>query len=113
MATFPAITPSYGAQKTSQPRVRNVQFGDGYSQRLRYGLNTNPKTWDLTWQNITESNADTIEAFLDARAGAESFDWTPPGGESSAKWICTQWSKTIPYLNRATISATFTQVFEP
>jgi phage-related protein len=113
MATFPAITPSYGAQKTSQPRVRTVQFGDGYSQRLRYGLNTNPKSWDLTWQNITESDADTIEAFLDARGGAESFDWTPPGGESNAKWICQQWNKTIPYVNRATITATFAQVFEP
>lgn len=113
MATFPSITPSYGAQKTSQPRVRSTQFGDGYSQRTRYGLNTNLKTWNLTWENISESNADTIETFLDARGGAESFDWTPPGGESSAKWICQQWNKTIPYVNRATITATFVQVFEP
>jgi phage-related protein len=112
MATFPAITPSYGAQKTSQPRVRNVQFGDGYAQRLRYGLNQDPKQWDLTWQNITEANADTIETFLEARAGAESFDWTTPDG-STGKWICQQWTKVIPYLNRATITATFTQVFEP
>jgi phage-related protein len=113
MATFPAITPSYGAQKTSQPKVRNVQFGDGYSQRLRYGLNQDPKQWDLTWQNITEANADTIETFLEARAGAEAFDWTPPDSATAYKWICQQWSKTIPYLNRATITATFVQVFEP
>lgn len=113
MATFPSITPTYGAQKTSQPRVRSVQFGDGYSQRLRYGLNTNPKTWDLTWQNITEANADIIEAFLDARAGAESFTWTPPDSASASKWICQQWNKNIPYVNRATITATFVQVFEP
>lgn len=112
MATFPSITPTYGAQKTSQPRVRTAQFGDGYSQRLRYGLNTNPKQWDLTW-NVSETDADTIEAFLDARGGAESFDWTPPDGGTSAKFICSQWNKTIPYLNRATITATFTQVFEP
>lgn len=112
MATFPAIAPTYGAQKTSQPRVRNVQFGDGYSQRLRYGLNTNPKSWSLTWE-VSETDADTIESFLDARAGAESFSWTPPGGENNAKWICSQWTKTIPYLNRATITATFTQVYEP
>lgn len=112
MATFPAITPTYGAQKTSQPRVRSVQFGDGYSQRLRYGLNTNPKQWDLTW-TVSETDADTIEAFLDARGGAENFDWTPPGEGTSAKWICQQWNKTIPYVNRATITATFTQVFEP
>ena len=112
MATFPSITPSYGASKSSQPNVRTVQYGDGYSQRLTYGLNQNPKQWDLTWQNITEANSDTIEAFLDARGGAESFDWTPPDG-STGKWICPQWNKTIPYNNRATITATFIQVFEP
>jgi phage-related protein len=111
MATFPSITPTYGAQKSSQPNVRTVQYGDGYSQRLTYGLNQNPKQWNLTW-SVSETNADTIEAFLDARGGAESFDWTPPDG-STGKWICQQWSKTIPYLNRADITATFIQVFEP
>ena len=112
MATFPTIAPTYGAQKTSQPAVRKVQFGDGYSQRLTFGLNQNPKSWSLTWE-VSEANADTIEDFLDARGGAESFDWTPPDTATSYKWICEQWTKTIPYLNRATISATFTQVFEP
>lgn len=112
MATFPSIAPTYGAQKTSQPKVRSVQFGDGYSQRLVVGLNQNPKSWSLTWE-VSETDADTIEAFLDARAGAESFDWTPPDTSTSYKWICSQWAKTIPYLNRATITATFTQVFEP
>lgn len=111
MATFPSIAPAYGSQKSSQPNVRTVQYGDGYSQRLVYGLNQNPKQWSLTW-NVSETDADTIETFLDARGGAESFDWTPPG-ESSAKWICPQWSKTIPYVNRAQITATFIQVFEP
>jgi phage-related protein len=113
MATFPSITPTYGAQKTSQPRVRQVQFGDGFSQRIRFGLNQNPKSWSLTWE-ISETNAETIEAFLDARANdGASFDWTPPDEATSYKWICYEWSKSIPYLNRATIQATFTQVFEP
>jgi phage-related protein len=112
MATFPSIAPTYGAQKTSQPSVRKVQFGDGYSQRLIFGLNQNPKTWSLTWE-VSETDADTIETFLDARGGAESFDWTPPDTATSYKWICEQWNKTIPYLNRATITATFVQVFEP
>jgi hypothetical protein len=113
MATFPSITPTYGAQKTSQPRVRQVQFGDGFSQRIRFGLNQNPKSWSLTWE-ISETDAETIEAFLDARANdGASFDWTPPDEATSYKWICYEWSKSIPYLNRATIQATFTQVFEP
>jgi len=112
MATFPAITPTYGASKNSAPVVRTVQFGDGYEQRLTFGVNQNPKTWELTW-NVSETDADTIETFLDARAGKENFDWTPPGEATAYKWICSSWSKSIPYLNRATISATFRQVFEP
>jgi len=113
MATFPAIAPTYGAQKTSQPRVRQAQFGDGYSQRISFGLNQNPKQWSLTWE-VTETDADTIETFLDARAAdGASFDWTPPDSATSYKWICYQWNKSIPYKDRGTITATFTQVFEP
>jgi len=112
MATFPAIAPTYGAQKASQPRVRQVQFGDGYSQRVSFGLNQNPKQWSLTWE-VTETDSDTIETFLDARAAdGASFDWTPPDSATSYKWICYQWNKNIPYYNRGTITATFTQVFE-
>ena len=114
MATFPAITASYGAQKNSRPKMRMTQFGDGYEQRTTFGLNQNPKEWSLTWQNITETNADTIEAFLDARAAdGASFDWTPPDTATSYKWVCQQWDKTIPYTGRATITAIFRQVFEP
>jgi phage-related protein len=114
MATFPAIAPAYGATKNSAPKVRKTQFGDGYEQRIKFGLNQNPKTWDLSWNNITEANADTIEAFLDARADdGDSFDWTPPGEPSSSKWVCETWQKTIPYTGRAVITATFRQVFEP
>ena len=113
MATFPSITPTYGVQKQSKPIVRRVQFGDGYETRLTYGLNQNPKVYSLTFE-VSETDADTIETFLDARAADNaSFDFTPPGEGSSSKFVCEGWSKTIPYLNRATIQTTFRQVFEP
>lgn len=114
MATFPSIAPAYGAQKTNRPNIRTTRFGDGYEQRIAFGINQNAKEWSLTWQNITEANADTIEAFLDARAAdGASFDWTPPDDTTAYKWVCAEWNKTIPYNNRATITATFRQVFEP
>ena len=114
MATFPSITPTYGLQKRSSPVVRTVRFGDGYEQRTSLGLNQNPKVYNLTF-NVSETDADTIETFLDARAAnnMESFDFTPPGESSSSKFICEEWSKSIPYLNRATIQATFIEKFEP
>jgi len=114
MATFPAITPAYGATKSSAPVLRRVQFGDGYEQRLKFGLNQNPKEWSLTWNNITEADSDTIETFLNARAdNGESFDWTPPDEATAYKWVCETWQKVIPYSGRANITATFRQVFEP
>ena len=112
MATFPSITPTYGIQKRSRPAVRGVRFGDGYELRLQYGLNQNMKVYQLTFE-VSETDADTIETFLDARAAVETFDFTPPGESSAAKFVCESWSKSIPYLNRATINATFRQVPEP
>tara|TARA_R100001224_G_scaffold109727_1_gene87482 strand:+ start:6095 stop:6439 length:345 start_codon:yes stop_codon:yes gene_type:complete len=110
--TFPSIQPTYNTVKSSQPAVRNVQFGSGYSQRATFGINNNPKQYQLTF-NVSETDADTIETFLDARAGVEHFDFTPPNESASAKFICQQWSKTILFTNRAEITATFVQVFEP
>ena len=113
MATFPSITPTYGIQKRSRPATRGVRFGDGYEARLKYGLNQNPKIYQLTFE-VSETDADTIETFLDARADdGASFDWQPPGSSTSYKWVCPSWTKTIPYANLATINATFRQVFEP
>jgi len=113
MATFPSITPTYDAQKSRRPNVRTTRFGDGYEQRVSFGLNQNPKEWSLVFV-VSETDADTIETFLDARAADNAaFDWTPPGTVTPYKWICSEWSKSIPYLNRATIQATFRQVFEP
>ena len=63
---------------------------------------------------MSETDADTIETFLDARANdSASFDFQPPGESSASKFVCESWSKTIPYLNRATIQVTFREVFEP
>ena len=114
MATFPSITPSYGAQKQSSPKVSATQFNDGYIHRVKFGMNIDPKTWNLTWANISETDADTISVFFEARASdGESFDWTPIGEATSYKFICPTWTKSIPYKNRATIQASFIQVFEP
>mgnify|MGYP001220459516 FL=1 len=113
MATFPSINPSYNAQKTTSPQIRTTQFNDGYQHRIAFGLNTIPYEWSLTF-DVSESESDTIETFLEARAlNGESFDWQPPGSAVAYKWICLKWTKRIPFLNRASLNMTFQQVFEP
>ena len=113
MAAFPTtVNPTYGSRKNSAPNIRIAHFGAGYQQRSTFGINQNLKVYQFTWQNISETNADEIETFLDARGGTESFDFTAPGETSSQKFVCERWSKSIPYNNRAVINATFREVFE-
>ena len=115
MATFPSIAPKYGQQKRSKPLTRTVRFADGFEHRILFGLaeHQNPKIFNLTFE-VSESDADTIETFLDARANdSASFTFTPPGEASSSQFVCESWTKSIPYLNRARIQATFREVFEP
>ena len=114
MATFPSIKPIYGQQKRSAPNTRTVVFADGFEHRLLFGLaqHQNPKVFNLTF-NVSETDSDTIETFLDARANdQDSFEYTPEG-DSERKFVCKSWTKSIPYNNRATINATFREVFEP
>ena len=113
--TIGATTPKYGQQKNSAPNTRTVRFADGYEHRILFGLaqNQNPKVFNFTFE-VAQADAVKIENFLDARANdSASFDFTPPGEASSSKFVCESWSKSIPYLNRATIQATFREVFEP
>ena len=114
MATFPSIKPTYGQQKRSAPNTRTIRFADGFEHRILFGLaeHQNPKVYNFTFV-VSETDADTIETFLDARANdQDSFEYTPQG-ESEKKFVCESWQKTIPYNNRATINATFREVFEP
>ena len=109
---FPFNQPDLRGKQAQPADCAKRAVWDGYSQRLRFGLNTDLKVWSLKFE-VSETDADTIETFLEARGGAEHFDWSPPDETETYKWICQDWSKSIPYLNRATITATFQQVIEP
>jgi len=79
MATFPSITPTYSFRKRTRPRQVIVRLGDGYEHRTTFGLNQSPKLYELEF-NVSETEADIIEAFLESRCfDNSSFDFTPPG----------------------------------
>ena len=113
--TAGGTTPTYGQLKRSAPNIRTIRFADGFEQRILFGIaeHQNPKVFNLTFE-VSQADAVKIEDFSDARAklNFESFDYQPTGESSSSKFVCESWSKSIPYLNRATIQATFREVFE-
>ena len=108
-----ATTPDFGARRKSEPRIRTAKFGDGYEQRIAFGINQDPKTWDLRWSALSNSNADAIETFFEARNGVESFDWSPIEDSDTYKWVCRSWQREHQYADISTITATFEEVFEP
>lgn len=114
MTSFPNIKPTYGAIKKSTPAVRSIKFGSGYEQRATFGINQNPKVYELEFK-VTKNDAETIENFLDDRAGKESFSFQYnifSSSDSNDTFICRTWNRTMPTINKASITATFEQVFD-
>lgn len=103
--------PSYGSRQSSSPVVRSVRFGDGYEQRLSYGLNTDLKTWDVSFDNVSTAVKDQITGFLDARQGVQNFNWASPEG-AVGSYVCQQWDVTASGPSRWTITATFREVVD-
>ena len=98
MATFPSITPTYaGFSKRSNPNKRLIRFMDGYEHRILYGLasHQNPKVYSLIF-DVTETESDVIEAFLDSRANDQaSFTFTPPAEGISKTGTYSQSGTTV------------------
>ena len=98
MATFPSITPSYaGFSKRSNPNNRVIRFMDVYEHSILFGLasHQNPKVYSLIF-NVTQTESNVIEAFLDSRANDQaSFTFTPPAEGISKTGTYSQSGTTV------------------
>lgn len=61
-----------GMDVTSAPSVREVRFGDGYSQRAPAGLNADLKTYSVTL-SVSREEATALESFLAEHGGWKAF----------------------------------------
>lgn len=112
-ATSFTWTPSYGSQESSQPVVRSVRFGDGYEQRLTYGLHTDLKVWSLSFENVSTDTKIQITGFLESRGGSQRFNWTTPGPNGAVgTFVCQEWNVTAVGPGRWTVTATFREVVD-
>lgn len=106
-------TPTYNSVSVARPKIITVQFGDGFKSRNTFGLNQNPRQFNLTFIK-TLADADKIFAFLTLRCKlSDSFTFTPPSETTAIQVICENYQKQNTYLNRATITATFEEIFQP
>ncbi|MFP3564688.1 phage tail protein [Paraburkholderia sp. SIMBA_030] len=90
-------------------RVRKAQFGDGYAQRVKDGLNNRASSFSLTFINNAETIT-AIVAFLDAHDGSSGFYWQPPLRDPGL-FTCENYSEPTKDGGVYTLSATFNQTF--
>lgn len=97
--------PAPGASAKVKPAVLAAKFGDGYEQRIVDGLNSQPRKWSLRFT----MNVPAVLAFLEARGGADSFQWTDPLGRT-ALWVCREWDPAHVGGDVFDLACTFEQV---
>ena len=100
-----------GATGTVDYRVREIVFGDGYTQAIQDGLNNEIQTWPLSFVGNLTAMQPIID-FFRRHKGAKAFYWTPPGSTQGLYRVMT-FSITSVGSGVYSISADLKQVFSP
>jgi phage-related protein len=85
-----AASPGTNVKKTAS--LFETEFGDGYSQAIPKGLNSIRRNISLSWQGLTEAQAQYIDDFLTAQGGNKTFLFQPYGYSAPIKWTCKEWT---------------------
>jgi phage-related protein len=103
--------PEFGAREIRAPRTSPVKFGNGKERRYRFGLVTDLRTWELSFDYNTDTRREQILAFLEERGAWKVFEWTDPKGYFG-RWRCKEWRTTWNGHRQQTITCTFLEVDE-
>lgn len=102
------------SQASRNYRIKAVQYGNGYSQRAKDGINNVQDAWNITYRSLSSTDYTTLMNALNTYAATgDHFTWTAPIDTVSKKWILSE-SVAIskPSGNYYTVSFTLTQVFD-
>lgn len=64
-----------------------AQFGDGYMQRAGDGINKQQEAWNITYDNMNQTERDVIWVFINIVEQTEVIEWTAPGDLVEKKWV--------------------------
>lgn len=108
MAVFTHI-PGWTSSVSTEPKVFQAQFGDGYEQSVPNGLNNVLEKWNLTFKDVPDATYFQIKQFLKEHKGSIPFQWTTPDGE--LLWFrCKSWTANPPSYGVRDMTMTFEQV---
>lgn len=116
MTTWPStIVPSFNSGVEVNHAVRTIQYGNGYSLRIKDGINSKRQVFDLNFDHLTDADLATAKAFIDATEGYQWFYWTPPfaGHGTQIKVRAAEYKETAIQYNDNSFRVTFTQTFDP
>lgn len=106
------FNPDKALKQDMKPRILKAQFGDGYMQRARDGINTITESWSLTWKNRSVTDGQKLIDLFEDTDGIHTIIWTPPYASDSIKVIVESWNVSYPQMNVLTIQAKFTRVHD-
>ena len=75
------------SQKTVKFTTITAQFGDGYLQRAGDGINQKKDMWSITYDNLDQTERDTLWVFIDLVQMSDVIEWQAPGDLVEKKWI--------------------------
>lgn len=99
-----------GAAADVRHSVTTTQFGDGYAQRVSFGINNKATDWTGTIRGDLATVIKPVMAFLDEHQGIKPFLWTNPHG-MTAKYVCQDYQMSQRKGNFWQISLKFEQTF--
>jgi phage-related protein len=74
------------SSKTSKNRILEAQFGNGYRQVAKDGINSTIDTWSLQFSPLYGTDLTTMQTFISTVGVTVWFTWTPLGESVSKKW---------------------------
>lgn len=87
----PTRNPDLDLEERPLANIKEVEYGDNYSIRLRDGLNAmEGETFTVRWDYIDQTLADYVFDFLRPKLGWEAFYWTPPYQVTAKKYIAVK-----------------------
>ena len=122
------VIPDKGMSRKVKPRVRKIQFGDGYEQRTSFGINNIEETYSVNFQNRSRAEIEDIAGYLSSLNGITAFNFTVPDyatteettgildsstdDEKTIKVVCDDFSEVYRYDSFYSLNATFRRVYE-
>ena len=111
-AEFPFI-PDWSAEISVNPRISEISFGDGYTQRLGKGINNQLERISLTFSGRTDEEAIEIMSFFNKKGGVTPFTAQIGIGKDVPikKYVTSgEYKRNFSQFNFNSISVTFQEV---